>query len=222
MIQFEVASFVIIIILFLQQTVLIQICMDGQRNFCCITEGEKARRKAMKIAVGLPGNKATFSKFTTLQTPLLNLVIIVVLVLKNCFPLMMLENQQWATRYTGDRDDTCTTQKRKDLTESTGVVLVEYPPNVKLELLTTLESKRRVNYAYLDWWGYWGFYSSRAWTSPSRIKSLFLLGISLKHTLRDPFLMGIPLDSAKRGEQVISLYTRYVGGKQILISTVGL
>ena len=34
--------------------------------------------------------------------------------------------------------------------------------------------------------------------------------------------MGIYLDSAKRGEQVISLYTRYVGGKQILISTVGL
>ena len=34
--------------------------------------------------------------------------------------------------------------------------------------------------------------------------------------------MGIPLDLAKRGEQVISLYIRYVGGKQILISTVGL
>ena len=34
--------------------------------------------------------------------------------------------------------------------------------------------------------------------------------------------MGIPLDSAKRGEQVISLYTRCMGGKQILISTVGL
>ena len=29
--------------------------------------------------------------------------------------------------------------KRKDLTESTGVVLAEYPPKVKLELLTTLE-----------------------------------------------------------------------------------
>ena len=64
--------------------------MDGQKNFCCITEGEKARKKAMKIAVGLPGNKATFSKFTTLQTPLLNLVIIVVLVLKNCFPFNLL------------------------------------------------------------------------------------------------------------------------------------
>ena len=52
---------------------------------------------------------------------------------------MMLENQQWATRYTCDRDDTCTTQKRKDLTESTDVVPVEYPPKVKLELLITLE-----------------------------------------------------------------------------------
>ena len=34
--------------------------------------------------------------------------------------------------------------------------------------------------------------------------------------------MGISLDSAKRGEQVISLYTQYVGGKQTLISTVSL
>ena len=31
------------------------------------------------------------------------------------------------------------TQKKEDLTESTGVVLAEYPPKVKLELLTTLE-----------------------------------------------------------------------------------
>ena len=29
--------------------------------------------------------------------------------------------------------------KKKDLTESTGVVPAEYPPKVKLELLTTLE-----------------------------------------------------------------------------------
>ena len=29
--------------------------------------------------------------------------------------------------------------KRKDLTESIGVVLAEYPPKVKLEFLTTLE-----------------------------------------------------------------------------------
>ena len=29
--------------------------------------------------------------------------------------------------------------KREDLTESTGVVPAEYPPKVKLELLTTLE-----------------------------------------------------------------------------------
>ena len=29
--------------------------------------------------------------------------------------------------------------KREGLTESTGVVLAEYPPKVKLELLTTLE-----------------------------------------------------------------------------------
>ena len=66
--------------------------MDGQKNFCCITEGEKARRKAMKIAVGLPGNKATFiyyiTNFTTLKTLLFNLLIIVVLVLKNCFPFV--------------------------------------------------------------------------------------------------------------------------------------
>ena len=53
--------------------------------------------------------------------------------------LMMLENQQWATRQTRDHNDTCTTQKREDLTESTRVVPAEYPPKVKLELLTTLE-----------------------------------------------------------------------------------
>ena len=33
------------------------------------------------------------------------------------------------------------------------------------------------------------------------------------HILRDPFLIGIPLDFTKHGEQVISLYMRYVGGK---------
>ena len=58
----------------------------------------------------------------------------------------------------------------------------------------------------LGLWGYWGLYSSRAWTSPSRIRSIFLLGISLKRILRVPFLMRIPLDLEKRGEQVISLY----------------
>ena len=31
----------------------------------------------------------------------------------------------------------------------------------------------------------------------------------------------VPLDFAKRGEQVISLYTQYLGGKQSLVSTVG-
>ena len=66
--------------------------MDGQRNFFCITEGEKARRKAMKIAVGLSSNKATFiyyiTNFTTLKTLLFNLLIILVLVLKNCFPFV--------------------------------------------------------------------------------------------------------------------------------------
>ena len=34
--------------------------------------------------------------------------------------------------------------------------------------------------------------------------------------------MGIPVDSAKRGEKVISLYTRYMGGKQTSINTVSL
>ena len=31
------------------------------------------------------------------------------------------------------------TKKKEDLTESSGVVPAKYPPNVKLELLTTLE-----------------------------------------------------------------------------------
>ena len=50
-------------------------------------------------------------------------------------------------------------------------------------------------------------------TSPCWIRSLFLLGTSLGRILRDPFLIGIPLDFTKHGEQVISLYARYVGGK---------
>ena len=54
------------------------------------------------------------------------------------------------------------------------------------------------------------------------LEVFFLLGISLRHTLPNPFLMGIPLDSTKRGKQVISLYSRYVGGKQTLISTISL
>ena len=63
---------------------------------------------------------------------------------RDCFPhrqrqLMMLENQQWATWQTHDHNNTYTTQKREDLTESTGVMPAEYPPKVKLELLTTLE-----------------------------------------------------------------------------------
>ena len=42
------------------------------------------------------------------------------------------------------------------------------------------------------------------------------------HILWDPFLIGIPLGFTKRGEQVISLYTRYVGGKQPFIMVVSL
>ena len=66
------------------------------------------------------------------------------------------------------------------------------------------------------------FYSSRALTSPSWIRSFFLLGVSLGRILRDPFLIGIPLDFTKRREQVISLYTWYVGGKQPFIRIVSL
>ena len=51
------------------------------------------------------------------------------------------------------------------------------------------------------------FYSSRVLTSPSWIRSFFLLGVSLGRILRDPFLIGIPLDFTKRREQVISLNT---------------
>ena len=59
-------------------------------------------------------------------------------------------------------------------------------------------------------------------TSPCWIRSLFLLGVSLGRILRDPFLIGISLGFTKRGEQVISLYTRYVGGKQPFIRIVSL
>ena len=42
-----------------------------------------------------------------------------------------------------------------------------------------------------------------AWSFPNRIRSIFLLGTSLERDLQDPFLMRIPLDSVKRGKQVI-------------------
>ena len=59
-------------------------------------------------------------------------------------------------------------------------------------------------------------------TSPCWFRSLFLLGVSLGRILRDPFLIGIPLDFTKRGEQVIALYIWYVGGKQPFIRIVNL
>ena len=40
--------------------------------------------------------------------------------------------------------------------------------------------------------------------------------------LRDPFLIGIPLDFTKHGEQVIFLYTWYVGSKQPFIRIISL
>ena len=93
--------------------------------------------------------------------------------------------------------------KREDLAESTDVVPAEYPPKVKLELLTTLEYQRGVKNAYLGLWGYWGFYSS--------------IGlISLGRILRDPFLIGILSSSIKYGEQDISLYTKsWVASKPV-------
>ena len=46
------------------------------------------------------------------------------------------------------------TEIEEDLTESTDVVLAKYLPNVKLEnFFTTLESRTRVNYAYLVYEG---------------------------------------------------------------------
>ena len=51
--------------------------------------------------------------------------------------------------------------KREDLTKSTGVVSVKFPPKVKLELFTTLECQSWINYTYLGYWRFWGFYSSR-------------------------------------------------------------
>ena len=59
--------------------------------------------------------------------------------LKNMFRLDDARKSTVSHMVTCDRNDTCTTQKRKDLIESTSVVPAEYPPKVKLELLTTLE-----------------------------------------------------------------------------------
>ena len=99
--------------------------------------------------------------------------------------------------------------KREDLTESTGVMPAKYPPKVKLELLITLECQSWVNYAYLDLWGSWGFYSSVVLASVPWLRRCFLVGerLFISRILRNPFLVGVFLIRAKCGAQDISLYT---------------
>ena len=123
-----------------------------------------------------------------------------------------LENHQWGTQQT--RDPTTPAQHKKKGPNREHWCGADQIPS-EGQVRTSRNSRvleREVNYAYLGWWGYWGFYSSRAWAFPNRIRSIFLLGTSLERDLRDPFLIRIPLDLVKRGEQAISWY---VGGKQI-------
>ena len=50
---------------------------------------------------------------------------------------------------------------KEDLSESISVVLAKYPPNVKLERIsTTIEWQSWENYTYFNLWGFWGFYNS--------------------------------------------------------------
>ena len=87
---------------------------------------------------------------------------------------MMPRNHQWAIRFSHSRNNTCTT-KREDLIESIGVVLVKYPPKVKLELLTILECQSGVKLC-VPWFArFLGFYSGRGLTSFSWARSFFLI-----------------------------------------------
>ena len=69
--------------------------------------------------------------------------------------------------------------KRKDLTKSTSVVSAKYPPNVKLELLTTIECQSRGELYVPLFMRVLGFYSSKGLTSLPWLRSLFLMGVSM-------------------------------------------
>ena len=80
--------------------------------------------------------------------------------------------------------------------ESTGVLSAKDPPIVKLENSLQLYSARTgINYAYLNLWGFWSFYSSVELTFISWQKGSFLMGkILIKvRILQDPFHITILL-----------------------------
>ena len=99
-------------------------------------------------------------------------------------------------------------RNKEDLVESTGVIPAKYPPNVKLETIsTTLECQCWENYTYLDLWGFWGFYNSIEPTLISWWRGYFLVGKIFINicNLRDYFLTRIPIIMVGHGAQEISI-----------------
>ena len=122
------------------------------------------------------------------------------------------KNHQWATQSLHTPDKNLHNAKAEDLKRSTGVVPAKYPPMVKLE--KSLVHNSRVselggNCAYLNLWGFWGFYSSVGPKSKPWSRSSFLIGENLFNPciFRNPFPVGVFLIRGKRGAQDIFLYT---------------
>ena len=107
----------------------------------------------------------------------------------------------------------CNTEKREDLIESTGVVPVKYPPKVKWgNFYNSRVSELGENYAYLDLWEFWGFYSSIGLTLAPWLRRCFLVGKILfnSHILQNPFLIGVFLIRVYRRVQGI-----FIRGAQV-------
>ena len=87
-------------------------------------------------------------------------------------------------------------RNKEDLTKSTSVVPVKYPPKVKFKRISTiLKCQSWENYASLDLWEFLGFYSNVELTFVSWWRKHFLVEkiVINTHVLRDHFLVEIPL-----------------------------
>ena len=104
-------------------------------------------------------------------------------------------------------NSTCTT-KRNDLAESTGVVPAKYPPKVKSELFSQLQSAREGELCVPWFVRALGFLQQQRLTPFPWSRSLFLIEVSLGVFYGILSIQESLLGFTKRGGQVIYLYTQ--------------
>ena len=107
------------------------------------------------------------------------------------------------------RQHLCNTEKREDLVEyRCGTSQIPSEGQVR-ELSQLLSARAGVNYAYLDLWGFWVFYSSIDLTSAPWPRRSFLVGEIFFNSciLRNPFLVGVLSIRVERGVLDISIHT---------------